>query len=182
VAVVLKALEDPATCPLLEELNLSALDLEADEDEEEEYEHVATLLRIVASKPALRVLELDENQLKSCGAAALAVGLTSMSHSRLEVLSMKCNEMGSTGAIALARFAGKSKTMKRLEMDENAIAPAGLERVAEVLTAAGKQDMAIALLASLDANEPDDDEDEVPAVQDGDQQDDLVALMEGLSA
>mmetsp|Transcript_1875 Transcript_1875/g.4286 ORF Transcript_1875/g.4286 Transcript_1875/m.4286 type:complete len:424 (+) Transcript_1875:625-1896(+) len=142
---LLDALEDPEVLPKLAVLDISGLELDA-----ESAEKVAT---IVKSRTGLRMLWMDDNELESEGAEVFA---ENASPCMLEMLSVQTNQIGQRGAVALARFALRTSTLKKLELNDNTISEVGVSKVESMLEKKGRS----SVLGSLDENVDDADEDE----------------------
>jgi Ran GTPase-activating protein 1 len=160
---LLKALALDANVPLLAVLDLSGLELEPKDG--------AAMGKIVAARPRLRKLWLDDNELESAGVIKLCqhAGV----HCMLETISVQTNQVGSQGARALAKFALASKTVARVDLNDNQI---GAAAVAAITKKLGDR------LGKLDDNAEEDDPDDSDEDEDEEQGQDQDQAVDDLAA
>ncbi|TYZ64885.1 hypothetical protein PybrP1_001108 [[Pythium] brassicae (nom. inval.)] len=147
VAAVAKALAGSAAASALATLDVSGNDLTADS--------MRALSLAVRRLAGLRVLQLEENEIGSRGAKALARALRTHAPA-LETLVASVNEIGTSGAAALTAAVADKVAFARLELDGNAISAAGVVRIVALLEVKKKRDV----LGSLEDNDEDGDEDD----------------------
>lgn len=149
--------------------NLSILDLSGFEFEVED----GNLLgQIISQRNNLQKLWLDDNELESEGVINICK-IARKSKSMLELISVKTNQMGSKGALALLKFAIANPSMKSIELDDNQISAAGVTKMEEILNKIGKQDLLGSLEENMESGDEDDDlDDEIE--EDSDTLDELV--------
>ena len=179
---MLAALKEKACCPILEELDLSCLEITP--------ELCAEVVEVVAAKPKLRELRLAENELASEGACTLAACVAA--GGSLRKLDLRENQIGGSGALALGRAVAKRIAAAErpaeeegreeggwcLELDSNQVSEVAVEKLRTVLS-----EPSLEMLGSMEENEPDMDEDEAEDEEGGDASgaDDLADVLGGLS-
>ena len=142
-SAVLQALRE--TGPRLEVLDLSGNDMTAEQAAE-----LGALLQ-APSLAGLKDLAVDDNELGSEGAVAIASGLRSLQ--QLETLSMCTCEVTAAGAFAVARAVATLPRFTTLKADGNQICARGVDEITAVLTRAGK------VLVEMEDNDEDGDDD-----------------------
>jgi Ran GTPase-activating protein 1 len=176
-SAVLSALEEAN--PPLESLDLSGNDLTA-----EQAEQLAGIFSD-GKLSGLKHLSLDDNELESEGAIAIAKGIAHLQ--ALETLSICTCEITANGAYMLARAVASLPHFNTLKIDGNMICSRGVDEMTSVLGAAGK------VLAEMEDNDEDGDEEGLDeAIEQaekeatktkakGGEEDDLVKAMQAAS-
>jgi len=169
---IIEVLSDPSVVPELAVLDLSGLELEADDAE--------AVGKLLVARPRLRKVWLDDNELESDGLVKFCLAATDRSApSMIELVSAQSSQVGQRGAIALIKFALAHKSVKRVELNDNQIAEAAVEKIQSMLEKAGRAD----ILGNLDENADDMDEDEDEDFEEADEGDDeLAALTKSLES
>lgn len=150
-------------CASLKSLDVSGNELTADAFTD------CTWLAKCAS--TLEVLQVEENEFSSRGAGRLAQGFAAAPFPALTTFVCRASEVGSRGALALARAVVKAApSLKSLELDGNALSEGGLAELATIVDGS--------ILGALEDNDEDlCDEDEL----DDADVDDLAAAVAGVA-
>lgn len=159
LVAIVDALHESGAAKWLTALDVSGNDLTA--------ESMPALGHMLRDSAALRVLQVEENEIGSKGAKAIAKALKAGAPA-LEKVVANVNEIGASGAIAFVKVVADKKAFVKLEIDGNQISADGVASIGSLLESMGKSD----LLGSLEDNdedreeEEDDDEEETAAVKD----------------
>jgi len=157
VPAVITALGNPLVSPMLSVLDLSGLEFEPDMG--------SKVGGIIAGRPRLRKLWLDDNELASAGVIAMC---RKAAKSMIEMISIESNAVGRNGAIALVRFALTNPSILTINLNSNSISEEAVESMKRLLAVQHRTDV----LGSLDENEPEDDEDDEEEEDDDEEDDD----------
>ncbi|XP_068658274.1 RAN GTPase-activating protein 2-like isoform X2 [Aristolochia californica] len=151
-------LEDEGTIALANALKNSAPSLEVLEMAGNDITIVAApvVAACIAEKQCLSKLNLSENELKDEGAIKIANGLEE-GHEQLKEVDMSTNSLRRAGARKLAQTVVSKPDFVLLNVNGNFISDEGIEEVKEILKA-GKKGLGV--LASLDENDPEGEEDD----------------------
>jgi len=109
----------------------------------------------VKYKSRLSYLALEDNAVKSAGAAVLAAALDPERHAALETVVLAGSEIGSAGAMAVARAVAGLPALKMLNMSGNEITE---DTVAEITELLGEERVN---LEDNDGDEEDDEDEEI---------------------
>ncbi|GMF15214.1 unnamed protein product [Phytophthora lilii] len=131
---------------------LTALDVSGNDLTAESMPALGQMLRVSG---ALRVLQVEENEIESKGAKAIAKALKSGSPA-LEEVVVNVNEIGASGALALVKAVVDKKAFAKLDIDGNQISADGVANIESLLESKDKSDV----LGSLEDNDEDEEEEE----------------------
>lgn len=146
MTAIAKALSGSAAVSITS-LDVSGNDLTADS--------MRVLAQAVRKFSNLHVLQVEENEIGSRGAKALAKAIKS--HALLlEKLILNVNEIGTSGALAIVDAIAGKPAFARIEIDGNAISSEGVDKIVVLLEGNKKTDV----LGSLEDNDEDGDEDD----------------------
>lgn len=120
--------------------------------------------KCVTGMPVLRVLMAEDNELGSAGAKVLANSLDPVIHADLQTIVLAASEIGTSGALALAKAAQQLPGLKSINLNANAIAPDAVEDIEALL------DEKLGSLSDNDdeCEDEEDEESEEGDVRDGD--------------
>ena len=175
IAAIIAALR--RCCPHLQLLELQQNDIDS--------RLARRLAQALGNKPELTCLNLDDNALRSSGAAAIAAALSPVSHPRLQQLSLDNNGLTAAALPALLPLLASGR-LQHLGLNSNRLSSAALEQLreaaAQAAQAADGGQQADGILGSLSDNEePEEDEDE-DEEEDGDADADVVGDAEAAEA
>lgn len=159
LVAMVEAIIEAGAAKGLAELDVSGNDLTA-----ESMQSLDQLLRISTT---LRVLQLEENEIGSKGAKAIAKSLL-IGSPALERVVANVNEIGASGALALVKAVVDKKVFVKLNMDGNQISADGVAKIEELLESKDKS----YVLGSLDDNDEDEEE------EDEDSLDQMTAMLD----
>ncbi|RLN89103.1 hypothetical protein BBJ28_00006555 [Nothophytophthora sp. Chile5] len=173
MVAIADALREGGAAPGLTTLDVSGNDLTA--------ASMRALAQTLRSCSALRVLQVEENELGSKGTKSLAKAVKTHVPA-LEKLVANVNEIGASGAVALTEAVADKKAFAHLEIDGNQISTEGVAKMVALLESKNKSDV----LGSLEDNDEDveeeeDEEDEEEAEKEPTSAaaiDDLTALLD----
>ncbi|OWZ22681.1 hypothetical protein PHMEG_0002561 [Phytophthora megakarya] len=131
---------------------LTALDVSGNDLTPESMSALGHMLRVSS---ALRVLQMEENEIGSKGAKAIAKALK-VGSPVLEKVVANVNEIGASGALALVKAVVEKKTFVKLDIDGNQISADGVASIKSLLESKGKSDV----LGSLEDNDDEEEEEE----------------------
>ncbi|KAG1703158.1 hypothetical protein DVH05_008070 [Phytophthora capsici] len=132
--------------------SLIALDVSGNDLTAESMPALGQMLRVSG---ALRVLQVEENEIGSKGAKAIAKALN-VGSPALEKVVANVNEIGASGALALVKAVVDKKTFVKLDIDGNQISADGVAIIESLLESKNKGD----ILGSLEDNDEDEEEEE----------------------
>ncbi|KAL4125419.1 hypothetical protein PRIC2_009004 [Phytophthora ramorum] len=147
VVAIANALHESSAAAGLTALDVSGNDLTA--------ESMPALAQILRVTGALRVLQVEENEIGSKGAKTLAKALE-IGSPALEKVVANVNEIGASGALALVKAVVDKKAFTKLDIDGNQISADGVVNIETLLQSKNKSDM----LGSLEDNDEDEEEEE----------------------
>ncbi|KAE9194520.1 hypothetical protein PF004_g20702 [Phytophthora fragariae] len=144
---------------------LATLDVSGNDLTVESMPALGQVLRVSAS---LRVLQVEENEIGSKGATAIAKALK-VGSPALEKVVANVNEIGASGALALVKAVVDKKAFAKLDIDGNQISADGVADIESLLESKNKSDV-LGSLEDNDEDEEDEDdeeeEDEASSVED----------------
>ncbi|ETP16879.1 hypothetical protein F441_08598, partial [Phytophthora nicotianae CJ01A1] len=123
-----------------------------------------TLGQMLRDSAALRVLQVEENEIGSKGAKAIAKSLK-VGSPALEKVVANMNEIGASGALALVKAVVDKKAFVKLDIDGNQISAGGVANIESLLESNNKSDV-LGSLEDNDDDEEEDDEEEETSVED----------------
>ncbi|CAH0477432.1 unnamed protein product [Peronospora belbahrii] len=138
------ALRKSGAAKIMTALDISGNDLTADS--------MPVLGQMLRVSGALRVLQMEENEIRSKGAKIIAKALK-VGSPVLEQVVANSNEIGASGALALVMSVVDKKAFAKLHMDGNEISAEGVVRIELLLESKDKGD----ILGSLEDNDGDED-------------------------
>ncbi|CAI5711656.1 unnamed protein product [Hyaloperonospora brassicae] len=151
------ALEDAGVVAIADALresgaakNLTAFDVSGNDLSAESMPRLGEMLRV---SNALRVLQVEENEIGSKGAKAIAKALM-VGSPVLEKVVANVNEIGASGALALVKSVLDKKVFAKLSIDGNQISAEGVASIESLLASMNKGTM----LGSLEDNDEDEEE------------------------
>jgi Ran GTPase-activating protein (RanGAP) involved in mRNA processing and transport len=148
---------------------LTALDVSGNDLTEESMSALGQLLRVGG---ALRVLQVEENEIGSKGAKAIAKALN-VGTPALEKVVANINEIGASGALALVKAVVDKKAFAQLAIDGNQISAHGVAEIEALLESKSKSDV----LGSLEDNDEDEEEEDEEEEQETTSVDDVTILL-----
>ncbi|CEG43743.1 Ran GTPase-activating protein [Plasmopara halstedii] len=147
LVAIVEAMVEAGAVDTLAELDVSGNDLTADS--------MQSLGQLLCVSTALRVLQMEENEIGSKGAKVIAKAITTGSP-LLERIVANVNEIGASGALALVKAVVEKKAFVKLDMDGNQISADGVANIEELLESKNRSDM----LGSMDDNDEDEEDEE----------------------
>ncbi|CAI5746505.1 unnamed protein product [Peronospora destructor] len=146
VMAIADALRESGAAKTLTVLDVSGNDLTA--------ESMPALGQMLRVSGALHVLQIEENEIGSKGAKALAKALK-VGSPVLEKVVANLNEIGASGALALVTSVLDKKMFAKLNIDGNQISAEGVARIESLLKSKNMGDV----LGSLEDNDGDEEDD-----------------------
>uniref|UniRef100_M4BIC4 Uncharacterized protein n=1 Tax=Hyaloperonospora arabidopsidis (strain Emoy2) TaxID=559515 RepID=M4BIC4_HYAAE len=174
------ALEDAGVVAIADALreggaakSLTAFDVSGNDLSAESMPVLGELLRLSS---ALRVLQVEENEIGSKGAKTIAKALM-MGSPLLEKVVANVNEIGASGALALVKSVVGKKVFAKLNIDGNQISVQGLASIESLLKSLNKD----AILGSLEDNDEDEGDEEEDNDDEG-EEDNEASSLDGITA
>ncbi|KAI9908173.1 hypothetical protein PsorP6_004423 [Peronosclerospora sorghi] len=147
VVAIADALREGGAAKILTALDISGNDLTA--------KSMSVLGRMLHVSDALRVLQVEENEIGSKGAKAIAKALK-IGSPALEKVVANVNEIRASGAIALIKAVVDKEAFAKLNIDGNLISAEGVANIDSLLESLDKRNM----LGSLEDNEEDEEDED----------------------